>query len=136
MTLCVQKGLCDRQMDALSSLQSALARGLSIENVRTLATLFVEHQFLTEDKAHTFLADIPVFGESACEPQAEITDQVLGDPSSDLGSMILSRPSFSASEYMQSFTDSQRRAYEWISEALSANKQIQAAIVGPAGTGN
>ena len=36
---------------------------------------------------------------------------------------------------MQSFTDSQRRAYDWICQALDARKQIQAAIVGPAGTG-
>lgn len=95
MTLCVQKGLCDRQMDAFSSLHSALAHGFSIDSVRTLAKLLVEH---------TFLADIPAFGESACKLQVEITDQVLGGPSSDLGNMIQSQTCFAATEYMQPFT--------------------------------
>ncbi len=35
---------------------------------------------------------------------------------------------------MQSFTESQRRAYDWLSKALDNAKHIQAAIVGPAGT--
>ena len=84
--------ICDKQMDALSSLQSALSRGFSIENIRSLAKLYVEHKFLTDDEAHAFLADVPTFGENNFEPQAEITDQLLGNPSTDLGDLVPSRP--------------------------------------------
>ena len=59
----------------------------------------------------------------------------MGNPQSDLGSLLPSRPTFSVEEYRQSFTSSQHRAFDWLSTAVDAAKQIQAAIIGPAGTG-
>ena len=39
------------------------------------------------------------------------------------------------STYVQSFTDSQRRAFEWVSTAHQNDQQIFAAVVSPTGTG-
>ena len=60
MQLCVQKGLRDKHLDAHSSLHSAVSSGFHTEAIRNLAQLFVEHSFLTDDEANTFLADIPL----------------------------------------------------------------------------
>jgi len=46
-------------------------------------------------KIHSFLADIPILGERDFEPQGHVTDRVLGDPESDLGSLLPGRPTFS-----------------------------------------
>ena len=135
MQLCVRKGLCDKHLDALSSLHSAVSCGFHIEAIRNLAQLFVEHSFLTVDEANTFLADIPTLGENELEPQTTITDQVLGDPDTDLGNMIPTRSGLCIQDYIHTFTPSQRRAFDWVTSQLDQSRQIQAAIVGPAGTG-
>jgi len=135
MELCVQSGLCDSHTDALSSLHSASKRGFSIEALRDLARLYVENEFISSDEADTFLSQIPTIGEKDFEPQAQVADQMLGDPDADLGSMIPNRASFSLDDYLASFTPSQHRAFDWTTAALDSQSQIQVAIVGPAGTG-
>ena len=65
------------------------------------------------------------------EPQARY-HQLLGNPDSDICDLLSNRPSFDLSEYQQSFAESQYRAFNRIGEG----KQVQAAIIGPAGTGN
>jgi len=126
--------MCDTHIDALSCLQSAISRGFNIESLRALAQLYIDHTFITEE-ADSFLSGIPVMGERDDEPQGEITDHLFTDPDSDLGTLVPNRPAFSIDDYVQSFTDSQRRAYEWVSTALQNENQIFAAVVGPAGTG-
>ena len=68
------------------------------------------------------------------EPQFKFNDQLLTDPESDLGSLVPNSPSLSIDDYNKTFTDSQQRAFEWISVSLTNHKQTNAAIVGPAGT--
>lgn len=103
--------------------------------LRELAHLYVENDFISCDEADTFLSQIPVVGEKEFEPQAKVTDQMLGGPDTDFGNMIPSKASFSADDYLASFIPSQRRAFEWTTAALDSHKQIQVAVVGPAGTG-
>ena len=136
MQLCIMKGIFDEHADAMSSLQSALSRGFHVDSLRELARLYTEHGFITEDEADCFMAEVPTIGDSIDEPQAHVTDQLLGDPTdSDLGDLLPSRPSFDLSEYLKTFTESQYRAFNWIASQLDQGKQVQAAIIGPAGTG-
>ena len=135
MELCVREGMCDSHADALSSLQSAVSKGFSIEALRELAQLYVDHSFLIQGEADTFLADIPVIGERDFEPERPVTDQLFGDPDGDLGSLCPPKPPSSVQDFQKSFTESQGRAFRWISKQLDEGRQIQSAIVGPAGTG-
>ena len=115
MQLCIMKGIFDEHADAMSSLQSALSRGFHVDSLRELARLYTEHGFITEDKVDCFMAKVPTIGDSINEPQAHVTDQLLGDPTdSDLGDLLPSRPSFDLSEYLKTFTESQCRAFNWI----------------------
>ena len=58
--LCVQS---DQHLDALSCMQCALSKGFNLESLRTLAQLYIDHGFLSQDEADLFLADIPTLGE-------------------------------------------------------------------------
>ena len=74
------------------------------------------------------MAEVSTISDSIDEPQAHVTDQLLGDlTDSDLGDLLPSRPS---SEYLKTFTDSQHRAFNWIRAQLDQGKQVQAAITG------
>ena len=66
--------------------------------------------------------------------RGEITEHLFTDPDSDLCTLVPNRPAYSIDEHVQS-TDSQHRAFEWVSTAIQNEKQIFAAIVGPTGTG-
>ena len=70
--LCAQSGMCDAHLDALSCLQSVISRGFHTDQLRSLAQLYIEHGFLSEQETDTFLSDIPVLVEHD-EPQT--TDQ-------------------------------------------------------------
>ena len=73
LELCAGQGLRDSRLDCMSSLQSSVARGFSIEALRLLAKLYIDHGFLSDNEAHSFLADIPVLGEKDFEPQGKVT---------------------------------------------------------------
>jgi hypothetical protein len=67
--LCTENGMCDAHLDALSCLQSVISRGFHTDQLRSLAQLYIEHGFLSEQEADTFSSDIPVLGEQD-EPEA------------------------------------------------------------------
>ncbi len=133
--LCACEGMYDSHTHALSSLHSAASHGFSVESLCALGQVYIEHSFITEDEADTFLSAIPVLGEHDMKPQVNVMDHLLSDLQSDMGSLVPNRPSFCLEEYVLSFTGSQRRAYDWLSDALDGSQQVQAAIIGPAGTG-
>ena len=135
MQLCIIKGLFDEHADAMSSLQSALSRGFHMDSLRELARLYTEHGFITADEADCFMAEVPTIGDSIDEPQAHVTDQLLGDPQSDMADLLPSRSSFDLNQYLKTFMESQHRAFNWITSQLDQGKQVQAAIIGPAGMG-
>ena len=97
MQLCIMNGLFDEHADAMSSLQSALSRGFHIDSLREPARLYIKHAFITEDEADTFMAEVPTISYTVDEPQAQVTDQLLGDPDSNIGDLLPSRPSFDLS---------------------------------------
>ena len=51
-------------LDAISCLRSAIFRGFHTDQLKSLAQLYIDHGFLPEEEADTFLTDIPVLGES------------------------------------------------------------------------
>ena len=61
------------QLDALSSLQAAISRGFHTDQLRSLAQLYVEHGFLTDDEIDAFFSNIPVLGEHDNEAEATVT---------------------------------------------------------------
>ena len=132
--LCARSGMCDAHLDALSCLQSAISRGFHTDQLRSLAQLYVEHGFLSEDEVDTFLGDIPVLGERD-EPDFTVTDHILHDPQSDPGSLITPTSSVDLHAYTYTFTESQLRAFRWVETELDHSRQVRAAVVGPAGTG-
>ena len=87
MQLCVEKGLCDKEGDALSCLHTAVSKGFKYEELKTLVQLFVDHEFLSASEGDSFMADIPL-GAQADEEEAEVTDTLLTDPGSDYGSLL------------------------------------------------
>ena len=64
-----------------------------------------------------------------------MSDQILRDPQSDLGNLIHFTTNPNLNSMVETFTQSQLRAYRWIKDNFNTNRQIFAAIVGPAGTG-
>ena len=73
------------------------------------------------------MAEVPTISDTIDEPQAHVTDQLLGTLT-----WVIYCP---MSEYQKTFTESQSRAFNWISSRIGERKQVQAAIIGPAGTG-
>ena len=80
------------------------------------------------------MSDIPILGEQD-EPEATVTDQMLNHPHSDTGDLLPNISSIDLSTFVSTFTESQLRAYRWVEDHFNQNKQVCAAIVGPAGTG-
>ena len=97
--------------------------------LRALDKFYIEHSFITENKADDFLSDIPVIGERDMEPQFKFNNQLFTDPESDLGSLVPNRPSLSINDYNRTFTDSQRRAFEWITTSLTKTQTIRKPIL-------
>ena len=134
VSLCASEGMCDTHLDALSCLQSAVTRGFHVDAIRNLVELYIEHGFLQLDEADIFLADIPILGEKN-EPTGRVTDQMLTDPQSDPGDLIKPSITVSLNTLIDTFTESQLRAYRLIEDKITNHNQISAAVVGPAGTG-
>ena len=111
--LCAESGMCDAHLDALSCLQSAISRGFHTDQLRSLAQLYIEHGFLSDEEADTFLSDITVLGEQD-EREATITDQMLNHPHSDTGYLLPTSSNVDLSTFVGTFTESQLRAYRWV----------------------
>ena len=60
---------------------------------------------------------------------------MLNDPQSDVGDLIPSSSGVDLTTFVDTFTESQLRAYRWIEGQFNNNRQVRTAIVGPAGTG-
>ena len=133
MQLCVERGLCDKEGDALSCLHTAVSKGFKYEELKTLVQLFVDHEFLSANEGDSFMADIPL-GAQADEDEAEVTDTLLTDPGSDYGSLLPSAKQ-NLQSYAATFTPSQQAAFQWITDKLQSGDKLSAAIIGPAGTG-
>ena len=130
--LCVREGMCDEHLDAMSCMQSAVSRGFHTDSLRQLAQVYVDHGFLSDNEADLFLSEIPVLGERE-ESETTVSDQMLDAETCDLG--ISGTSETPLEDLVGTFTESQLRAYRWIESQLNGGKQVNAAVVGPAGTG-
>ena len=133
MQLCVEKGLCEKEGDALNCLHTVVSKGFKYEELKTLVQLFVDNKFISANEGDVFMADIPL-GAETNEEEAEVTDTLLGDVSNDYGT-LLPYTNANLQRYKDKYTPSQKRAFEWVTEKIERGKKISAAIVGPAGTG-
>ena len=94
--------------------------------------MYVEHQFLDEDKADAFLTTLPT-GTSNKEEVREVTDQLLDDQD---GGSLLPPHHVPLEKYTNKFTASQQRAFDWLKNSVEQNtSQILVALVGAAGCG-
>lgn len=89
---------------------------------------------MTEDEADIFLSEIPVLGEKE-ESEATVSDHMLHEDSADYGNLVPKATQDSLESLVESFTESQQRAFNWLQCQLEGGQQVCAAIVGPAGTG-
>ena len=133
MQLCVEKGLCDEEADALSCLHNAVSKGFKYEELKTLVQLFVDHDFLMASEGDSFMADIPL-NPQADEEEAEVTDTLLTDPSNEYSSLLLDTKQ-NLQRFAGTSTPSQEAAFQWLTSKLDSGDTLTAAIVGPAGTG-
>ena len=133
MQLCVEKGLCEKEGDALNCLHTVVSKGFKYEELKTLVQLFVDNKFISANEGDVFMADIPL-GAETNEEEAEVTDTLLGDVSNDYGT-LLPYTNANLQRYKDKYTPSQKCAFEWVTEKIERGKKIPAAIVGPAGTG-
>ena len=120
------QGMCDLHNDCLSTIQSAISRGFNIESVRSLAAIYIENRFLTEDEADVFIFTIPVAEECKVEVQAMVTNQLFGDED---GEMEPKAPFIPLPTNIHSVPKS------GFSVQLCSNSSIKVGIIGPAGTG-
>ena len=60
---------------------------------------------------------------------------MLDTDSSNLGNLVPRVSESPLEELVQTYTQSQLRAFWWVETQLEGSKQVRAAIVGPAGTG-
>ena len=67
--------------------------------------------------------------------EATVTDQIPADTDCDMGNLVTTPVNESLDNLISTFTPSQKRAFEWVQGQLELGKQLQVAIVGPAGTG-
>ena len=91
--------LVDQHDDVKASLFDAVKRGFNVENIQSLAKLYLEHEFLDEQEADAFLSTLPTGTDSHKEIR-EMTDQLFGDGESD---GLLSPQSKSLDEYYKIF---------------------------------
>ena len=127
--------LCAMPRCSLLFIQSAISRGFHTDALRSLAQLYIEHAFLSEDEAETFLTDIPVLGERD-EPEATVSNQMLRDPQSDMGNLVnfATNPDKQYGRNMYSL-NLNSEPIDGLRMSSKENRQVFAAIVGPAGTG-
>ena len=128
----INANIVDQHYDVRANLQDAVKRGFTLENIRGLVQMYFEHSFLDEMEADAFLSTLPC-GTENNEEIREVTDQLFGNGEDD---KLLPPQSKSLQEYLKKFTDSQKRAFEWISNNIERSKsQILGAIIGAAGCG-
>ena len=128
----MEANLVDEQHDARATLMDAVKRGFSLENIRSIVKVYVEHQFLDEDEADAFLTTLPT-GTSSKEEVREVTDQLLDDQE---GGSLLPPHHVPLEEYTSKFTASQQRAFNWLKNCVEQNSpQILVAVIGAAGCG-
>ena len=60
-----------------------------MDSLRELVRLYTEYGFITADEADCFMAEVPIIGDSIDETQAHVTDQLLGNPQSDMADLLL-----------------------------------------------
>ena len=111
MQLCVEKGLCEKEGDALNCLHTVVSKGFKYEELKTLVQLFVDNKFISANEGDVFMADIPL-GAETNEEEAEVTDTLLGDVSNDCGT-LLPHTNANLQRYKDKYTPSQKCAFEW-----------------------
>ena len=127
----MEKDLVDEKLDAKSNLMDAANRGFSLESLKSLVDMYLEHGFLDDDEADTFLSTIPI-GPNQQEEVREVTDQLVGDGDDGL----LPPQNKPLEQYTSKFTDSQARAFQWIQDGVQqSSSRLLAAFVGAAGCG-
>ena len=127
----MKKDLVDEKLDAKSNLMDAAKRGFSLESLKSLVDMYLEHGFLDDDEADAFLSTLPT-GPNQQEEVREVTDQLVGD--GDEG--LLPPQNKPLEQYTSKFTDSQARAFQWIQDGIQqSSSPLLAAFVGAAGCG-
>lgn len=96
----MEKDLVNEKHDAKSSLHDAVSRGFSLESLKSLVDMYLEHGFLDDDEADTFLSTLPT---GPNQEVREVTDQLVGD--GDTG--LLPPQNKPLEQYTSKFTESQ-----------------------------
>ena len=118
--------MCDAHLDAI------ISRGFRTDVLRSLAQLYIDHGFLSEEEADTFL----LIYQSLVKKMTTVSDQMFRDPQSEMGNLIHFTTNLDLNNMVETFTHAvSTRAYKWIENEFNENKQVFAAIIGPAGTG-
>ena len=58
--IAMHAGLVDEHHDAMANLMDAVKRGFTLDSIQSIIKIYLEHQFLDEDEADTFLSSLPI----------------------------------------------------------------------------
>ena len=133
---CALRNLLSREDDALNSLHDAQQRGFSLRRLRRMAHQLREMDWIGQDEFNTFIEEATTIQhDNANDEQREVTEADIEAEEADMANLMIEHDPIDLDQYVSTFSESQRQAFNYITQSLSSGKQVLTAIIGEAGTG-
>ena len=134
MEECMIRGLCHKENDAVSAIQTAASRGFDIRVIREIAKKMVDSNWISSEKSESVLDQIIENRPPLKEEMQEVLDMNNLGEASDTGDLLQRKAPVDLDEMKASLNADQSRALNWMLETISNGKQLKVSIIG-AGTG-
>ena len=133
---CALRNLLSREDDALNSLHDAQQRGFSLQRLRRMAQQLRDMDWIGQDEFNTFIEEATTIQhDNGNDEQREVTDADIETEEADMANLLIENDAIDLGQYVSTFSESQRKAFDYITQSLSTGKQVLTAIIGEAGTG-
>jgi len=131
LNVCICFKLLDKETDARHYLATAASRGYHPDQLREFAQVFIENNWLSD-------MDIDGLLESVAPGQLEIAkhaEQFFNDEDDDCPEAFRHYVPRPTAEFLSNFSDSQRKAYLWITQRWMRKDSVRCLVTGGAGVG-
>ena len=131
LNVCICFKLLDKETDARHYLATAASRGYHPDQLREFAQVFIENNWLSD-------MDIDGLLESVAPGQLEIAkhaEQFFNDEDDDCPEALRHYVPKPTAEFLSNFSDSQRKAYLWITQRWMRKESVRCLVTGGAGVG-
>ena len=133
---CAIRNLLSREDDALNSLHDAQQRGFSLRRLRRMAHQLREMDWIGQDEFNTFIEEATTIQHNnANDEQREVTEADIETEEADMANLMIEHDTVNLDQYVSTFSETQRQAFNYITQSLSSGQQVLTAIIGEAGTG-